>query len=246
MLMRMRRKPNLIPRMERCAHVEIEYPAALKGHWREAFPGYEQLWLEIGCGKGRFTAETAAQNPESFLVAIEKVPDAMVTAMERCFESGLKNVRFIDGDALALPMLFDAGEVDRIYINFCDPWPRSNCAKHRLTAPGFLRSYASVLIPGGELHFKTDNDPLFNWSVEELKSEGWEITELTNDLHANGPRGVMTDYEVKFFEINKSINYLAAKKITATKDLASGTPTRLYKAGIDRPYRTSKVLKGQT
>lgn len=242
--MRIRRKPNLIPRMERCAHVEIKDPATLKGRWREEFPEYNQLWLEIGCGKGRFTAGTAKQNPEAFLVAIEKVPDAMIIGMERCFDEGTENVRFIDGDALALPIIFDNAELDRIYINFCDPWPRSNCAKHRLTAPGFLRSYATALKLGGELHFKTDNDPLFNWSVDQIKSEGWEITELTNDLHANEPQGVMTDYEVKFYEIGKSINRLVARKTTQTKDSSCGEPPRLYEAGIERPYRTSEVLKG--
>lgn len=242
--MRMRKKPNLIPRMELCAHVQIEDPAAIRGRWRDSFSSYEQLWLEIGCGKGRFTAETAANNPRSLLVAIEKVPDAMIMAMERCVDNNIENARFIDGDALALPLLFADAELDRIYLNFCDPWPKSKYAKHRLTAPGFLRSYASALMPGGEIHFKTDNDPLFDWSVDEIRDEGWEITELTRDLHENGPCGVMTDYEVKFYEIGKSINRLVAKKTANTKDCSSGEPPRLYEAGIKRPYRTSEVLKG--
>ena len=242
--MRIRKKPNLTPRMERCAHVLIDDPAALKGEWLAKYPQYKSLWLEIGCGKGRFTAETARENPDVLLVAIEKVPDAMVMAMERCTDEEIENVRFIDGDALALPVLFAGDELDRIFINFCDPWPRSNSAKHRLTAPGFLRSYASALKNGGEIHFKTDNDPLFDWSAEQMKGEGWEITELTNDLHANGPCGIMTDYEVKFFEIGKSINRLVARKISDTKSTADGEPPRLHEAGIERPYRTSEVLKG--
>lgn len=211
-LMRMRKKPNLIPRMERCAHVKIDDPAAIKGLWRSSFPGYKDLWLEIGCGKGRFTAETAAANPESFLVAIEKVADAMVVGMERCTDGQIENVRFIDGDALALPILFDPGEVDRIYLNFCDPWPRKRDAKHRLTSPGFLRIYEEILKPSGEIHFKTDNDPLFEYSIETMRDEGWELSELTRDLHANGPAGIMTDYEVKFYEQGVTINRVVAKK----------------------------------
>lgn len=210
--MRIRRKPNLIPRMERCAHVEIKNPAALRGRWREEFHGYEQLWLEIGCGKGRFTAGTAAQNPENFLVAIEKVPDAMIIGMERCFDAKLENVRFIDGDALALPILFNADELDRIFINFCDPWPKNKYAKHRLTAPGFLRIYEDILKPDGEIHFKTDNDPLFEYSMQSFRNEGWQLSEVTRDLHGNGETGVMTDYEAKFHSQGVKINRLVAKK----------------------------------
>lgn len=210
--MRMRKKPNLIPRMERCAHVQIEDPAAARGTWLETFPGHSQLWLELGCGKGKFTAETAQENPDAFIVAIEKVPDAMVVAMERTCQMELSNVRFIDTDALVLPLLFEKGEVSRIFINFCDPWPRSKEAKHRLTAPGFLALYESVLSPEGELHFKTDNDPLFEYSMETLLAEGWQLSSLTRDLHKNGPVGVMTDYEAKFYEQGVKINRLVARK----------------------------------
>ncbi len=210
--MRIRKKPNLIPRMERCAHVKIDDPAALKGEWKSNFPNYEQLWLEIGCGKGRFTAETAVQNPNCFLVAIEKVPDAMIMGMERCFDRKLENVRFIDGDALALPILFDRSELDRIFLNFCDPWPKSRDAKHRLTSPGFLKIYEEILKPQGEIHFKTDNDALFEYSLDIFKEEGWRLSDVTRNLHEHGIVGVMTDYESKFHEQGISINRLVAKK----------------------------------
>ena len=119
--MRMRKKPNLVPRMERCAATLITEPEALRGHWLEHFPGHQALHLELGCGKGRFTADTAAQNPDVFLAAIEKVPDAMVVGMERVTERGLENVRFLDRDAANLLDMFAPGEVSRIYINFPDP-----------------------------------------------------------------------------------------------------------------------------
>lgn len=210
--MRIRKKPNLIPRMERCAHVQIKEPADLRGEWLKRISGYDELWLELGCGKGRFTADTGEQNPEKLLVAVEKVPDAMVMAMERVCERDIKNIRFIDGDALGLPVIFDVDEVDRIFINFCDPWPRKHDAKRRLTSPGFLDIYESILKPDGEIHFKTDNSPLFEYSVETFIAEGWTLSEVTRDLHAEGPKGVMTDYEAKFFEQGVPINRLVAKK----------------------------------
>ena len=210
--MRIRRKPNLIPRMERCAHVQIEDPAALKGKWLKAISGYSGLWLELGCGKGRFTADTAEQNPDILLVAIEKVADAMIIGMERAYDKGLENVRFIDADVLALPVIFAQSEVDRIFLNFSDPWPKNRDAKHRLTSPDFLTLYENVLKPEGEIHFKTDNVPLFEYSVETLVREGWTLSEVTCDLHANGVVGVMTDYEAKFHEQGVKINRLVAKK----------------------------------
>jgi tRNA (guanine-N7-)-methyltransferase len=121
-------------------------------------------------------------------------------------------VRFLDRDAMLLPYIFADGEIDRIYINFCDPWPRSHDAKHRLTAPGFLRKYASALSDGGEIHFKTDNSPLFAWSLEQFRSERWALSEVTNDLHAGGPAGIMTDYEAKFYGEGIPINRLVAAR----------------------------------
>ncbi len=230
--MRMRKKPNLLPRMERAAAVLVTEPERLRGQWRTAFPGYEKLFLELGCGKGRFTAETAAASPETLLVAVEKVPDAMVVAMERAVANGLHNVRFIDRDVVLLPELFAPGEVDGIYLNFCDPWPKSRDAKHRLTAPGFLRLYADALSIGGTLRFKTDNLPLFQWSLAQLESEGWALSEVTNDLHANGICGIMTDYEAKFHAQGVKINRLAATRTAQTKTTADGTPERLRDAAL--------------
>lgn len=212
--MRIRHKPNLIPRMERCSRVLIDDPAALRGIWKQTFPGYDALWLELGCGKGRFTAETAGQHPDKLLVALEKVPDVLVMAMEKVCGRNLENVRFIDGDALALPVLFEPEEVDRIFINFCDPWPKKSAAKHRLTAPGFLEIYESILKPDGEIHFKTDNLPLFDWSLDTFEANGWSLSEVTYDLHENGPVGVMTDYEAKFYAEGVPINRLVARKET--------------------------------
>ena len=196
--MRMRKKRNLEPRLEKAASALLQDPQSLKGHWRTVFPGYRELAVELGCGKGRFTADTAAAEPELFLAAVERVPEATVVGMERVTRRGLQNVRFLDMDAAELCRVFAPGEADRIYVNFCDPWPSNGHAKRRLTAPDYLTLYRTVLRPGGELRFKTDNVPLFDWSVEQLRRCGWEILFETHDLHHDGIADIMTDYEAKF------------------------------------------------
>ena len=211
--MRMRRKPNLIPRMERCARVLLSAPAGpaeRRGHWRELLPQARELRVELGCGKGRFTAETAAQEPDVLFLAIERVPDALVVAMERVMDLGLENVYFLCEDAARLPELFAPGEVDRIYINFCDPWPGNRHAKRRLTSRGFLDLYRQVLPLGGEIHFKTDNRDLFEWSLFQFPAGGYSLSQVTRDLHAGGICGIMTDYEEKFHNLGTPINRCVA------------------------------------
>ena len=204
--MRMRKKPNLIPRMEACSRVWIRQPERYRGRWRELMPDAREIRLEIGCGKGKFTVETAKAEPDILLIALEKVPDAMVMAMEYAVREELQNVVFIDADAAILPDLFDVGEIDLIYLNFCDPWPRKKNAKRRLTFHTFLKSYQRVLRLNGEIHFKTDNAPLFEWSLGEFEACGLEIRNLTRNLHENGPVGIMTGYEEKFYALGTPIN----------------------------------------
>lgn len=211
--MRMRKKKNLAPRMDRCGSFLIRDPYVRQGKWLELMPRAREIRLELGCGKGRFTAGTAAAEPDVLFIAVERVPDAMVVAMERCVQAGLSNVYFIDANADQLPYFFDPGEVDRIYVNFCDPWPSKRHAKRRLTHGNFLRLYRQVLKPGGQLHFKTDNQDLFEFSVEEIPAFGFTLSEVTRNLHENGPVGVMTDYEAKFHEQGMPINRLVATMV---------------------------------
>ena len=215
--MRMRKKPNLIPRMERCADYQIKDPQNWQGHWRDLLAPECQLRLELGCGKGRFTCETAAAEPEVLFIAIERVPDAMVIAMERAKAMGLTNVRFIDADVANLQSYFAPDEVERIYINFCDPWPTNRHAKRRLTHPDFLERYRGVLRDGGEIHFKTDNRGLFEWSLFQFPKAGYELREVTRDLHANGICGIMTDYEEKFHNLGTPINRCVGVKLHREK-----------------------------
>ena len=204
--MRMRKKKNLSSRMDACGALLVQDPAAEKGRWRARKPDAVRLRLELGCGKGRFTAETAAAHPSDLYVAVERVPDAMVIAMERCQALGLTNVFFINGDAAALEQYFAPGEVDLIYINFCDPWPSVKHSRRRLTHEGFLRGYRRVLREGGQVHFKTDNRALFEWSLFQFPKAGFTLSEVTRNLHEQGVQGVMTDYEEKFHALGTPIN----------------------------------------
>ena len=211
--MRMRKKKNLVPRMERCGDFLIRDPYDRAGHWRELMPEARELRLELGCGKGRFTAGTAAAEPDVLFIAVEMVPDAMVVAMERCVNAGLTNVYFVDANADQLPSFFAPGEVDRIYLNFSDPCPSNRHAKRRLTHGNFLRLYRQVLKMGGQIHFKTDNQGLFEFSVDEIPNFGFTLSEVTRNLHEYGPVGVMTDYEAKFYEQGLPINRLVATMV---------------------------------
>ena len=204
--MRMRRMRNLEPRMERCADYRILDPQTRKGTWRELFPQCTALWVEVGCGKGKFTAETAAANPDVLLIAVERCREAMVVAMEKAQGMGLKNVWFIDMDVANMEECFEKGEIDRLFINFPDPWPRKKNAKRRLTHRGFLDKYCRVVREGGEIHFKTDNAPLFEFSVEEFAACGLQVNHLTRNLHENGIVGIMTGYEEKFHALGTPIN----------------------------------------
>lgn len=209
--MRMRRKKNLIPRLERCADITIRNPSELKGHWLDEIGG-DKLFVEFGCGKGRFTAGLAETIPSSSLVALERVADAIVVAMERVHAQELNNVRFVCADVKCIPEIFAENEVSGIYINFCDPWPSRKNESKRLTAPGFLELYRSVLAPGGCIYFKTDNQELFTYSLKQFESCGFSLSEVTRDLHANGICGIMTDYEAKFHEQGMPICRCVATK----------------------------------
>ena len=204
--MRMRRMKNLDSRMAATSDYRIENPADHKGIWRQLKEDATALWVEVGCGKGKFTAETAQANPDVLLIAVERCREAMVVAMEKAQSMGLKNVFFIDMDVANIEEIFAAGEMDRLFINFPDPWPRKKNGKRRLTHRGFLDKYCRTVKEGGEIHFKTDNAPLFEFSVEEFAACGLEVKNLTRNLHENGIVGIMTGYEEKFHALGTPIN----------------------------------------
>jgi len=207
-IMRMRRKPNLEPRLEKCAHLLVAQPEALSGQWLDCFfrnsvadsPPFGELHIELGCGKGLFAVETAKREPDILFIALEKVANVIVIALERAVQEGLRNVLYINKPVDDLATFFSEGEVSRIYINFCDPWPARRHMRRRLTGRLFLEIYKQILRPGGEIHFKTDDLPLFEFSLNEFEQCGFLMLNTLRDLHKNGSIGVMTEYETKFYE----------------------------------------------
>ena len=202
--MRMRKKKNGALRLNDCADLLITK--------REDIPCFP-ITVEIGCGKGKFILETAKRNPDTQYVAMEKIPDVAMLAAEKIRDEGITNVRFIVGDAMTLPELFGENEIERIYLNFSDPWPHNGHAKRRLTDRGFLELYKRLLIPTGEIVFKTDNRPLFDFSLEEFKYMGFELEDLTYDLHNSEymADNIVTEYEANFSAKGFSINRVRAK-----------------------------------
>ena len=222
---RMRKKKNLDVRMARCDYLLEKNPAGLKGRWREEkMPSASGIRLELGCGKGRFTSEIAERNPETLFIAVERVADALVVAMERCADAGLENVCFLCEDAAHLGEFFAPGEVDGIYLNFPDPWPAKRHARRRMVHEDFLKSYRAVLRSGGEIAFKTDNKPLFEFSLTQFPRAGYEIRQVTYDLHSEEPDTVMTDFETVFHEQGTKIYRCIAAKEEAVPEKPGEEP----------------------
>ncbi len=171
--------------------------------------------LEIGCGKGAFIAETAIRHPEMRFLAVERISDVLLAAAEKVSAAGLTpdRVRLAVADADRLGEIISPGTVSRIYLNFSDPWPKARHAKRRLTHRERLKKYASYLCPGGEIEFKTDNDGIFEFTIEELSAAGFKITYITRDLHESGRAAgnVMTEYEKIFSEKGFKIKMLSAR-----------------------------------
>jgi len=208
----MRRKSKLDSRIERCSHLLITTPEGLRGCWKDEL-NCDELHLELGCGKGLFTVEMAKNDPGIFLVGLERVSNVLVIALERAEQTSLQNVRFVNGLADDITAYFAPGEVSRIYINFCDPWPANRHKKRRLTGQRFLELYRNVLHPDGEIQFKTDDLPLFEFSLSEFERCGFTLSDVTYDLHKHDPVGVMTDYEVKFHDLGLPIYKCVARSI---------------------------------
>lgn len=179
------------------------------GTWSEIFGNDQPVRIEIGMGKGRFLMDLARQNPEINYVGIEKYSSVLLRAIEKQREEELPNVRFIRMDAENITEVFGEGEVDRIYLNFSDPWPKDRHAKRRLTSREFLARYHVILKKDGVVEFKTDNRDLFEFSLEELKEAGWKLDACTFDLHHDEKLvegNVMTEYEERFSAMGNPIH----------------------------------------
>ncbi len=211
--MRLRNIPGAREKLEESIYVFTE-EELMKGRWKkEVFKNEAPLHIEIGSGKGRFITGLAAENPEIDYLGIEKYSSVLLKIMKKQQELDLDNLRLIRMDATYITDAFEEGEVDRIYLNFSDPWPKDRYAKRRLTSDRFLARYEKILKKGGRVEFKTDNKDLFDFSVESVKDAGWKLGYVTHDLYSDEEmlKGNMaTEYELKFTKLGNPICKLIA------------------------------------
>ena len=224
--MRQRNIKNLQEKLELNSAYLIREPESCRGRWREVFGNDAPIYLEIGCGKGRFIIETARRNPDINYLAIEREEGALIMATEKAMELSLPNLQFLDVDAAGLTNIFADGEIDRIYLNFSDPWPPNRQRKRRLTHSNFLALYDCVLAKNGQVHFKTDNQHLFEFTLEEMCGYGWLIQNICLDLHNSEQDNIMTEYEEKFSKEGFRIYRLEASRRDEDTLTRAHTPPR--------------------
>ncbi len=190
----------------------IQNPAGKKGCWKDVFGNENPIEIEIGMGKGRFIMELAALHPNINYVGIERYPSVLLRGLQKRAELELNNIYFMCVDAKNLAEIYAPGEVEKIYLNFSDPWPKDRHEKRRLTSEDFMAVYNQILRPDGVVEFKTDNRGLFDYSLEAIPRAGWKIKDFTYDLHNDemGIGNVMTEYEEKFSSKGNPIYKLIA------------------------------------
>ncbi|MFB6467625.1 tRNA (guanosine(46)-N7)-methyltransferase TrmB [Cytobacillus sp. Hz8] len=197
--MRQRNKPGAKDKLQQYPQYVIQSQETYKGKWQEAFPVAQPLHIEIGTGKGRFITQMAKMNPHINYIGIELSISVIATALDRLIEADLPNVKLMNVNAMDLRSYFEKGDVDRIYLNFSDPWPKKRHEKRRLTYKTFLDVYKDILIEQGEIHFKTDNQGLFEYSLKSFSEYGLQLIFVSLDLHnSDFEENIMTEYEEKF------------------------------------------------
>ena len=215
--MRLRNIPGAKEVIENSPYV-VHEPQKQKGQWSHVFENDHPIHIEVGMGKGRFLMDMAKIHPEVNYVGIEMYDSVLLRALQKREEyeqneGTLTNLYFMCVDARLLPEIFEKGEVEKIYLNFSDPWPKARHAKRRLTSRQFLERYDQILVPEGRVEFKTDNRELFEFSLEEVKEAGWTLEASTFDLHHDEELmkgNVMTEYEEKFSSMGNPIHKLIA------------------------------------
>ena len=208
-----------IPRAEGVIQMHrtvIKRPEDQRGCWHQVFGDRHPIYIEIGMGKGQFILNMAKAHPDVNFIGIERYSSVLLRALEK-FDTeeyeALTNIRFVCMDARNVEEVFAPEEVDKIFLNFSDPWPKARHAKRRLTSTEFLERYEKILAQGGRVEFKTDNRPLFDFSVEEVKEAGWQLRAVTYDLHNDAKLcegNVMTEYEERFSAAGNPICKLIA------------------------------------
>ncbi len=217
--MRMRKKKNADIRFDRCAEFALTPNEQLLNDFYTIFDKDKPLYIEIGSGKGGFITKSADQNKDIQYISVERVKDCILMGMEKASNLELENIKFICADAEILTSVIPQKSADIIYINFCDPWPKASHAKRRLTHRRMIKHYLPLLKDGGEIHFKTDNDGLFDFSVEELQEIGFELKNVTYDLHSTNTPNIMTEYEKRFSDMGVKIKRLEATPTTKTYEM---------------------------
>ena len=210
--MRLRNIPEAAGYLAASPYV-VHNPKEQKGKWRELFGNENPLHVEIGTGKGRFIVEMAALHPEINYVGLEKYSSVLYKAAKKQAAAALPNLYLVCWEAELLGDIFEKHEIDRIYLNFSDPWPKKSQAQRRLPSRQFLRLYNQLLAPGGTIEFKTDNRALFDFAVDEVEAGGFKILQITYDLHSDpvmNEGNIMTEYEEKFSARGQNINKLIA------------------------------------
>lgn len=190
----------------------VHEPERLKGRWKELFGNENPIHIEIGMGKGKFLIQMAQENPDINFIGIEKYSSVLIRAVQKRSEIELNNIWLIRFDAEYINNIFAENEIEKIYLNFSDPWPKDRHAKRRLTSKEYLARYDKILKPDGEIIFKTDNRKLFDFTIEQIDIAGWKIRDYTYDLHHSeyALGNVMTEYEEKFSSMGNPIFRLVA------------------------------------
>lgn len=211
--MRMRHKPYAVDKMLEHPEIVIFKPILYKGKWVEQFGNSKPIHVELGMGRGQFITTNANRHPEVNYIGMEKKNEVALIAMQRALDlvPPLENLRILPTNIDYITEIFEEDEIDTLFINFCDPWPKVRHAKRRLTHRNYLNLYKKLLKHKAKIIFKTDNRELFDFSVEEFQECGFELVEITYDLHKlDDPNNVMTEYEKKFSEMGVKINRLIA------------------------------------
>ena len=210
--MRVRKRKGAEEHLANHPQYVILEPEAAKGKWHELFGNDNPVHIEVGSGKGAFITGMAQQNPDINYIGIDIQLSVLSYALDKVLTSGAENVKLLRVDGSSLTNYFEDGEVDMMYLNFSDPWPKSRHEKRRLTYKTFLDTYKQILPENGEIHFKTDNRGLFEYSLASFSQYGMVLNKVWLDLHASDYEGnVMTEYERKFSEKGQVIYRVEAQ-----------------------------------
>lgn len=210
--MRVRKKPGALEELMALTPWYIHTPEEHKGAWHKVFGNDNPIYSEFGGGKGKFITEMAMKHPDVNFIMVDVITEVMLKAAEKAYDLKLPNLRLIKIDLNFADQYFEKGELDRIYLNFSDPWPKKRHYKRRLTYRGFLEKYQQLLKEGGEIHFKTDNRDLFEFSLNEFAAIDMKMRNISLDLHASDFEGnCMTEYEEKFSSKGMPIYRVEAK-----------------------------------